>query len=135
MGALFQAINPAVLQSDELSIALHKAFALVVSSNIETADVRRALFINIAEVFDRIREKGAGKQLDFNVQDLKSILFGPSNDLVEALRMLRADAVRAISKTSPMLVAQMRDDVRESQRQELSAAVRDRMEAATSETG
>ncbi len=132
--ALFSGINPAVLPQEQLSSALQNALALVSGVQVDSAEMRRTLFTSIAELFDRVRKENKGSQLEIESKDLIATLFGSSVD-TEALRMLRADAALAVSKTSPAHLGRaIRDAVSDAERQEVSPMVRERLKAALKET-
>ncbi len=132
INAILASVNPATAQDKALSRNLQKALDTAGSVDAASADVRRALFGSTTKAFDRIREAGKGAQLDLDVSSLKSILFGPNVD-IEALRLLRADALLAIKKSSPSLLSSMKNELAEIRRQEVSRNVLERLENATSE--
>ena len=128
--ALFASVNPSVLQYDELNSALINAIKLVASMENHSANVRRAVYGSLAKTFGRILdEKGEG--IDLDLDNLKSVLFGRDIE-TEALRLLRADAILAVSKASSKLASKMRSEVLVLKGEEVSSIVRDRLAAAAS---
>ncbi|KAK5173412.1 proteasome component M29 [Saxophila tyrrhenica] len=132
INALCAGVNPALSQDDAVGKKLQKAFDIAARVIATPADVRRALFDSVAKVFGRIREAGKGADIDMDVTSLKTILFGPNVD-IEALRLLRADALLAIRKAAPGVIAKMRGEVEEIREKEVSGAVRERLGKATAE--
>ena len=130
--AMFASINPSVLDGARLEGALADAINLVASMQYQPATVLRVFYRSLVNVFDRIRQCGKGDGIDFNSTTLKSLLFGP--DLgVEALRLVRADAIVAIRKASPALALKMKEDVGALEILEKSSVVRDRLAQASKE--
>lgn len=62
------------------------------------------MYGSVAKVFDRVRDSQKGDSLAFDSTYLKDILSG-GDEPVEALRSARADAIRAVSETSPSLMS------------------------------
>lgn len=76
------------------------------------------------------------RQIDFDaasVNDIKSLLFGPTV-AIEAVRLIRAEAIVTILKASPLLGAELAGDVRALVTGEMSSTVRDRLSAALKST-
>ena len=102
--AIYSSINPAVASAD-IDQMLVNATRMVATMQSYPTNVRRALYSSLAKAFDRVREKGRGESIDFDEVDLKSLLFRSED--IEALRLVRADALVAICKTSPALRAKL----------------------------
>ena len=132
VNAMFGSVNPVASQGEALTKRLQITFEMAAKVNSAPADVRRALFGSIKKLFDRIHEAGQGAKLDFDVSSLKSILFSSNVD-IEALRLLRADVLVAVSKASPALLLKMRSEVSDIHRGEVARTVRERLENATNE--
>lgn len=103
---LFASINPAALEADSLNDHLSKAISLTKPLKASPASVRRALYDSLRKLFDRIRNDGKGNAIAFDLAHLKVILFD-SDETVEALRLAREDAIKAIKETMPTLLVQM----------------------------
>ena len=107
---LFAAVNPSVLHVNELDEVLKKAIRLVASMRSTGTSPRRSLYESIAKAFDRIRESGGGgESIDFDPSDLNTILSRP--DEIEALRLRKMDAIRAITKASPILASKISSEI------------------------
>lgn len=124
--ALLGSINPAASEATQLNANLKDAIDLVGSMSYHAASVRRAYYGSLAKAFDRIRENGKGEGIDFDLKNLKMTMFG-SDVEIEAIRLLRADAIISIKKSSAALASKMSDEVRELQASEKSSTVRDRL--------
>ena len=124
--ALFSSINPAISQSDSLNKHLAKAIELASSISPQPPSVRRAIFENLAKIFDRIQQQGKGGDVDFDAVNLKSILLGV--DEIESLRLLKANAILAIRKSSPKLFSNISVEIDRLKVDETSSAVRDRLQ-------
>ena len=74
-----------------------------------TTRVRRALYGSLAKLFDRVGAEGTGDSVDFDVTNLKIALFRGDVE-IEALRLLRAEAIAAISKASPTMSLKMKGE-------------------------
>jgi hypothetical protein len=126
--AIFASVNVALLQNAELCRTLQKVVRVVARSDVTSSEMRRAVFASIAATFDRIRENSDGRDrlVDFDGTELKTLLFGtfPS---VEASRLLRADALLAISKASLAVWKQIEKDVGLLTAEEVSPVVRERL--------
>jgi hypothetical protein len=133
-GALFSAVNPTLLSEPDLSRTMHHAIEIAASMGPRSLDVRRSLFGGVTKLFDRVRESGKGGRVDFDASALKALLFGPNVD-IEALRVLRADAIDAIAKSSALVMSKVRDEVSGIRREEVSPAVRERLDAALKRGG
>lgn len=107
--ALFTSVNPAVSQGKDLQEALTKAIDAVAGMESRSSGVRRTLYPSLAKMFARM-EKGSGGVPRFDISKLKVLLFG-SDAEVEAVRMLRADAIVAVTKASPWLAEEVKSDV------------------------
>lgn len=127
--ALFAAITPSVMNGAQLKDALTNATTLVASMQYHPTRVQRAFYASIAKTFDRIGLEGKGNNVELDLTTLKTALFS-SNVEVEALRLLRADAIGAISKSSPTMSMKMKDDVSALLALETSSNVRDRLAQA-----
>jgi proteasome component ECM29 len=124
--ALFASINPGISDAEQLSGTLTSAIRLVASMSYHPASVRRAYYGSLAKVFDRIRLAGKGQSIDFDLKDLKTTMFA-SDVEIEALRLVRADAIVSIGKASPSVGLKMKEDILALQASEKSANVRDRL--------
>lgn len=124
--ALFASISPAASDTAQLNTALTAAIDLVASMSYHPASLRRAYFGSLAKLFDRIRLQGKGEEVDFDLQSLKTTLFG-SDVEIEAIRLLRADAIVSIGRSSPKLLGKMKDEISALQTGEKSSNVRDRL--------
>ena len=124
--AIFASINPAMLDDKQLGATLTKAIDLVASMSYHPASVRRAYYGNLTKVLDRIRQQDQGGNIDIDLASLKATLFG-SDVEIEALRMLRADAIVSMFKTSPILTLKMKNEIVALHADEKSSAVRDRL--------
>lgn len=90
----------------------------------------RSTYDGLSSVFSRMSKQQRQVTLDAAaVHDIKSLLFGPDVP-IEAVRLLRAEAIVAIVKASPGLGAELAGDVREVMTGERSKQVRDRLSAA-----
>lgn len=104
--ALFASVNPAVAQGKDLQEALTKTIDAVagmqgtVSSS--SLGVRRALYPSIAQMFARMEKQGCDVPGDFDSSNLQRLLARPDVE-VEAVRVLRTDAILAVKKASPAL--------------------------------
>lgn len=130
--AVFASINPSVSDGARLSSALTDAITLVASMHHHPAGVRRVFYGGLAKVFDRIRQKGKGDSINFDLTALKTLFFGPEIG-IEALRLVRADAIVAIEKSSPTLALKMKEEVGTLEILEKSSVVRDRLAQAFKE--
>jgi proteasome component ECM29 len=124
--ALFASVNPTTSEAKQLNSTLTSAINLVASMSYHPASVRRAYYGSLLHVFDRIRLRNKGQDIDFDLTSLKTTLFG-SDVEIEALRLLRADAILSIGKTSPNLTLKMKDDISALLADEKSSNVRDRL--------
>ena len=94
----------------------------------QPANVQRAAFGSVKRMFESM-PKEEGDRIDFDVSSLKSVLFSQDVE-IEAIRLLRADAVVAICKSSPTLASKIRTEVLARMEEERSAVVRDRLKLA-----
>ena len=124
--ALFASINPATSDAEQLNGTLSKAIRLVASMSYHPASVRRIYYGSLVKVFDRIRLAGKGQSVDFDLKHLKTTMFA-SDVEIEALRLLRADAIVSIGNASPSVGLKMKDDILALKNSEKSANVRDRL--------
>lgn len=124
--ALFASVNPSCSDAARLNSDLAGAFDIVAAMPYHAASVRRAYFGSIAKLFDRIKLDAKGEAVDFDAANLKTILFG-SDVEIEAIRLLRADAIVSIGKSSPSLMSKIKDDISILQAGENSSNVRDRL--------
>lgn len=124
--ALLSSVNPAILAPAQLSAALATATAALAGIPAPSAAVRRALYTHLTKLFDRIgtSEKGAG--VDFDADDLRKVLFGRDVG-IEALRLLRADAVIAACRACGGVSEQIAGDVEAAMKDEISPVVRERL--------
>lgn len=122
--ALFASVNPAVSQGKDLQEALTKAVDAVASMQSRSASVRRVLYPGIAKLFARM-EKGTGVPR-FDLSSLKALLFGTDAE-VEAVRVLRADAIVAVTKAAPWAADEVRSAVEDWRESEVSRTVLDRL--------
>ena len=123
--AIFASVNPFVSQDDHLNQMLTKALDLMALMQKQSSSVRRAFYGSLTKTFDRIRQQGKGDGIDLDANTLKIALFSPDVE-VEAVRLLRADAVGAICKSSPKLASRIKGGVVALKDEEKSATVRDR---------
>ena len=126
--AVYSSINPAVATAD-INRMLISATRLVATMQSYPTNARRAFYIGLAKAFDRIREKRRGESIDLNEVDLKSLLFRSED--IEALRLVRADALVAICKTSPALKAKLSTDISALRADEKALTVRNRLDTAS----
>ena len=126
VSALLASINPSVSDDARLSGALADAIALVASMQYPSASVRRAFYGSLGKVFDRIGQEGKGGSVELDLTNLKTTLFGADVE-IEALRLLRADAILAICKSSPTMFSKMKNEMRKLEAEEKSWVVRDRL--------
>ena len=126
--AVYSSINPAIASAD-INQMLVDATRLIATMQSHPTNARRAYYISLAKVFDRIREKGRGESIDFHEVDLKSLLFRSED--IEALRLVRADALVAICNTSPALKAKLSTDISALRADEKALTVRNRLDAAS----
>ena len=124
--ALFASINPATSDAEQLNGTIPSAIQLLAAMSYHPASVRRAYYGSVAKVFDRIRLAGKGQEFDFDLRDLKTTLFAADVE-IEALRLLRAEAVVSIGKASPSVASKMKDDILALKNSEKSSNVRDRL--------
>lgn len=123
--ALFASVNPSVSQGKDLQEALTKAIDAVAGMPERSSSARRALYPSVTGVFGRMGESGAGVPR-FEVEKLKALLFGPDAE-VEAIRLLRAEAIVAACRTSSWLAGEVRSEVERLQGEESSKQVLDRL--------
>jgi proteasome component ECM29 len=124
--ALFASINPTTSDAKQLNGTLTSAINVVASMSYHPASVRRAYYGSLLKVFERIRLGNKGQDIDFDLTGLRTTLFG-SDVEIEALRLLRADAILSIGKSSPRLTSKMQDDISALLADEKSSNVRDRL--------
>ena len=124
--ALFASVNPTISEAKQLNTTLTSAINLVASMSYHPASVRRVYYGSLLKVFDRIRLRNKGQDIDFDLTSLKTTLFG-SDVEIEALRLLRADALLSIGKSSPNLTLKMQDEISALLADEKSSNVRDRL--------
>lgn len=104
--ALFASVNPQVSQGKELQEALSKAIDAVAAMPNKTSGVQRVLYPSLAKMLGKI-EPGAVPR--FDVGGLRTLLFGDDVG-VEAIRLLRAEAVAAAAK-QPWVAEEMKSDL------------------------
>lgn len=125
--ALFASVNPTVAPGPNLQEALTKAMDAVASMPNRSAGVRRALYPSMARTFDRL-PKAAGEVPRFDVRSLKQLLFGEAVEVeVEAVRLLRAEAIVAVTRAAGWLAEEVKSEVAAVKRGERSAAVQKRL--------
>lgn len=112
-------------EADSVSKRLAKAVQLVASMQSPAASVRRTFYESLTKVFGRIRKEGKGDSVDFDLTDLKSVLFG--SDEVEALRLTRAEAIKSIRTSSSSLMSKLSAEIFALTDKEKSAVVRDQL--------
>lgn len=127
--AVFASVNPTVVQGDSLNQSLARAIDSVASIKDKTTAVHRVFYSSLAKTLNRIREKSKGNEIDFDLKNLKSLLFGFPIE-IEALRMIRADTILAISKTSSLLMESIKGEVVALRDAEHSKGVRERLATA-----
>lgn len=131
--ALFASVNPSVSQGKDLQEALTKAIDAVASMPERSSSVRRALYPSVKQVFGRMEETGSGVPR-FEVDGLKGLLFGPDAE-VEAIRLLRADAIVAACRASSWLAGEVRSEVERLGGEERSKPVLDRLRLCATAEG
>lgn len=90
----------------------------------------RSTFEGLSSVFARMSKQGRHVKLDeAAVKDVKALLFGPAVS-IEAVRLVRAEAIVAMVKAEPLLGSEIAGEVRELMTGEMSSQVRDRLSAA-----
>lgn len=127
--ALFASVNPSVSKGTPLNQILLRAIDSVASMQSRTPGVRRAFYAGLTKASERIQGAGEGDRIDFDMSGLKTLLFGPDAE-VEAVRLLKADAIVAIAKASTALASQIRAEVLALKDDEKSSIVRDRLAMA-----
>lgn len=127
--ALYASINPFVLQGSHLNQVLLKATNLVASIQFHPPGLRRAYFGSLAKAFDRIREAKQGGYIDLDLESLESTMLNAELD-IEALRLLRAEAIVAIGRCSPTMASKTRTRVEALTEKENSKNVRDLLSSA-----
>jgi proteasome component ECM29 len=118
--ALFASVNPSVAQGKELQEALTRVLDAVAAMQNRSSGLRRVLYPGIAQLFARMEKSGDVPR--FETGNLKRLLFG-SDIEVEAVRLLRAEAIVAVTKASPWLAAEVRSDIQALRDAEASATV------------
>ena len=106
--ALFASVNPAVSKGKDLQEALTKAIDAVASVQNRSASLRRVLYPSLAKLFTRMKNGSGVPQ--FDIASLKVLLFGTDAE-VEAVRLLRADAIVAVTNASRWLAEEMKPEV------------------------
>lgn len=104
--SIFASVNPAVSNANSLNKSLEKAVRLMASLQTPPLSIRKATYESLTKVFDRVRKEGKGDSIDFDLTDLKSLLFGP-DETIEALRLGRVDAIKAIQISAPLVSSKM----------------------------
>lgn len=81
-------------------------------------------------MFKRVRKAERSIELPpAAAQDLRKLLFGPVVG-IEAVRLIRADAVVAAVRASPSLATALESEIRAAVKEEVSQTVRERLAAA-----
>lgn len=126
--ALFASVNPSILQASDLQHALTRSLDVVASMPDRSLGVRRALYPSMGKMFGRIKETGV-EVPRFDLSSLRALLFSADAE-VEAVRLLRADAVVAAAKALPWLVQEVRSELEKWTAGETSKPVLDRLAGA-----
>ena len=106
--ALLASINPAIMPVDKLNATLSRTLDMLASLQSPAVGVRKAYYEGLTKAFNRIRKEGAS--IDFDFTNLKRILFGP-DEVTEALRNSRADAIKAMEASSQMLASKLSAEI------------------------
>lgn len=135
MEALFASIDAHASPSN-LNHALGGALAEVGKIKHAAAPIRRATYRGVKRLFEQVGRARAGGAIDAGALSgpLRQVLFGPDAGS-EAVRLLRAEAVKAVAEASSALADGMAADVQALLREERSANVRDRLTAAAAALG
>lgn len=104
VGALFASINPSASQGKDLQEALTKAFDAVAAMPVQERSlaILRALYPAISQMFGRC---GEGSVPRFESSSVNALLGGADVE-VEAIRLLRADAMAAAIKAAPWMMGE-----------------------------
>ncbi|EME80221.1 uncharacterized protein MYCFIDRAFT_104048, partial [Pseudocercospora fijiensis CIRAD86] len=131
--ALFASINAHVSDGNMLLRQLSRAMHEVATTNAQAGtkpSILRSTFEGVARTFARVREQKREVTLDAPATDaLKTLLFGPVVG-VEAVRLMRADAIVSAARALPSVGDAMKEEVSVLMASETSSAVRERLRAA-----
>lgn len=129
--ALFASVNPAACQAEDIAQKLSRAMHEVACAKTGTgAPSLRSTYDGLSSVFDRMSKQQ--RRVDFDaasVKDIRSLLFGPTIP-IEAVRLIRAEAIVTIAKASSQLGNELAVDIRELMTREASTQIRDRLAGA-----
>ena len=101
--SIFASINPCILAKDGLEDALANGLRTVRSMHSPVVLVRKSIYDGLLDLFERIGKEGKGESLNLDASVLKSLLFGPE-ETIEAMRLKRESAVKAVRTASPSLI-------------------------------
>ncbi|EME39141.1 hypothetical protein DOTSEDRAFT_66216 [Dothistroma septosporum NZE10] len=128
--AVLASINPSVAKGDILIRQVGRTLHVVATCKPQTQAALRCTYQGIADMCDRLEKQEQHVGLDEqSTRDLKSVLFGPVIG-IEAIRLIRADAVAAAVKMSSSLAKEIDGDVCALLESEVAPSVRDRLAAA-----
>ena len=127
--ALFASLNPFETDVDRLNQNLARAIDLVASRDNYSLSAQRAIYGGLASAFDRVARAEKGQHVALESGSLTSILFD-TNLETEGLRLLRADAIVAVCKSTPGLRLNFQGRIVTLTKDEVSPAVRDRLGAS-----
>jgi proteasome component ECM29 len=127
--AMLASVNPFAARGESLDRVISKVLDAVSTVFPLNSGLYRALYGGLAELCRRVREAGEGSSVGHDPDLWKKCLFESQLE-IEALRLLRADAVVEACKTSEALGTQVKEDVIELRERETSKSVRDRLSEA-----
>jgi proteasome component ECM29 len=129
--SLFASINPSIGDTTATEKAISQALATVAAAQFQSSVVRRSTFNALRQLFDRLQEHMQANAVNPNAEShIKTLLFGPDPG-TEALRLLRADAIVSLAKTSPTLGSALRPNIVALISEERAAPVLERLRSAT----
>ena len=128
--AILASAHADVLKGDALTTLTSRILALIAAKRSPSTAVWRSSYTALTQLSKYWETKSERSAFGpAGLQPLKALLF--DSDLgIEALRLLRADAIVAVAKVSAGLTTEMRDGVSILLADEKSKAVRDRLLAA-----
>ena len=130
MESLFASINPIVLKGEKLAQAVLRALGAAAALPTPSFTVWRSAYAGLKELFGKVNTAGEVSCLGPGMQGSIRVLLFTSDPGTEALRLLRADTIIALTKASPLMASELRSDVLALVENEKSAPVRDRLAPA-----
>lgn len=130
--ALLASINPHVSRGEPLRRQVSHVIHVVAEVKPATAGLLRTTYEGLSGMFNRVQAQKPAVGLTAEsvaVAEFKSLVFGPVVS-VEAVRLVRAEAIVAAAKASAAMAEGMAMEVRALIANEVSSVVRDRLEAA-----